>query len=86
MGKALNAGGQFYATIYENPHGKLIVDDVNQTERVVSHYDYDYFHYDLDTLRWACEGTGLELEFLGDWENPQNQKMIRFRKTDGASG
>jgi D-aspartate ligase len=86
MGQALKPGGQFYATVYENPRGKLFVEDIDQTERVVSHYDFDYYHYDLDTLRWACEGTGLEMEFLGDWDNPQNQKMILFRKSNGTNG
>jgi hypothetical protein len=86
MGKVLKPGGQFYATVYQNPRGKLFVDDIDQTERVVSHYDFDYYHYDLDTLRWACEGTGLEMDFLGDWDNPQNQKMILFRKPNGTNG
>lgn len=80
MGRVLRAGGRFYATIYENPNGKLHVADIQQSATAVSHYDRDYYHYDLDTLRAACAQTGLELEYEGEWGHPNNQKMIVFVK------
>jgi hypothetical protein len=76
----LNPGGKFYATIYENPHGKLYLDDIKQNETGTSHYDYDLYHYDLDALRFACEGTGLSLAYEGGFEHPNNQKMVVFTK------
>ena len=78
MGRVLDPGGRFYASIYENPHGKLYIDDIRQSDTGVSHYELDIFHYDLDTLRWACEGTGLRLEYEGDFGHPKNQKMLCF--------
>jgi ubiquinone/menaquinone biosynthesis C-methylase UbiE len=78
MGRVLKPGGRFYASIYENPHGKLYVDDIRQSDTGISHYDADIFHYDLDTLRFACEGTGLTLEYEGDFAHPKNQKMLVF--------
>ncbi len=80
MGKVLKPGGRFYATIFENPHGKLHVDDVRQSENAVTHYDRDFYHYDLDSLRFACEGTGLTLASEGDWGHPNNSKMIVFTR------
>jgi SAM-dependent methyltransferase len=80
MERVLAPGGQFYATFYENPDGKRNLDDVRQTPRVVTHFDKDYFHYDLATFEWICEGTSLTVEYLGDWNNPQNQKMLLFTK------
>jgi SAM-dependent methyltransferase len=88
VSRVLNPGGKFYATIYENPHGRLHVDDVRQSETAVTHYDSDRYHYDLETLRFACEGSGLSLEHEGDWGHPENQKMVVFTRgaTDARHG
>jgi SAM-dependent methyltransferase len=80
LSRVLRPGGKFYATIHENPHGKLHVDDIQQAETLVSHYDRDFYHYDLDALRFACEGTGFSLAYEGEWGHPQNQKMVVFTR------
>jgi SAM-dependent methyltransferase len=79
--RALVPGGRFYATIYLTEEGKKNLDPIQQTTQIVSHFDKNPFHYDLDTLRWICEGTSLALEQVGDWESPRNQQMILFTKT-----
>jgi SAM-dependent methyltransferase len=84
MAKVLSPGGRFYATIYENPQGKAYLGDIQQSERVTSHYDRDSYHYDLETLRAASAGTGLKMSYAGDWGHPDNQKMVVFsREADG---
>jgi SAM-dependent methyltransferase len=84
MAQVLRPGGKFYATIYENPQGKSYLGDIQQSERVVSHYDRDKYHYDVETLRLACVGTGLTFSYAGDWGHPDNQKMVVFtREADG---
>lgn len=84
MAKVLNPGGRFYATIYENPNGKQFLGEIQQSERVVSYPDRDKYHYDLDTLRCAAQGTGLTMSYSGDWGHPDNQKMVVFsRESDG---
>ncbi len=80
MGKVLRLGGKFYASIFENTHGKLYVDDIQQSETAVTHYDRDFYHYDLDTLRFACEETGLTLGYEGDYGHPNNEKMLVFTR------
>jgi SAM-dependent methyltransferase len=81
MERVLVPGGRFFATFYENEQGKRNLDDIQQTPRVVTHFDRDYYHYDFATFEWACEGTSLRAEYLGEWNNPQNQKMLVFVKT-----
>jgi SAM-dependent methyltransferase len=84
IAKVLNPGGRFYATIYENPNGKQFLGEIQQSERVVSFPDKDKYHYDLDTLRCATQGTGLTMSYNGDWGHPDNQKMVVFsREADG---
>ena len=80
MEKVLVDGGRFFATIYENERGKLNLDDVEQKPGLVTHFDRDFFHYDFGTFDWICEGTSLEVEYLGGWNNPRNQKMLVFTK------
>lgn len=83
LGKVLRPGGRFYATIFENPHGKLYVEDIRRSDEAVTHYDRDFYHYDLDTLRFACEGTGLTLASEGDWGHPNRSTMIVFTREGG---
>jgi hypothetical protein len=76
----LNLGGKFFATFYENPKGKRNLDPVEQKPGLLTHFDRDFFHYDFATFEWVAAGTSLEVEQLGDWENPRNQKMLVFTK------
>ena len=81
MERALVEGGRFYATFFENPDGKRNLDDLRQTESVVTHFDRDFYHYDFATFEWICEGTKLRAEYAGDWGHPRNQKMLRLTRT-----
>jgi cyclopropane fatty-acyl-phospholipid synthase-like methyltransferase len=82
--KVLVKGGRFYATIFVNPEGKHNLEPIAQSSRdlpdLKSYFDQDPYHYDLDTLKWICEGTGLTVEYIGDWNHPRNQKMVVFTK------
>lgn len=82
MEEALVPGGQFYATIYENAQGKRNLDPVEQKPGLWTHFDEDFFHYDFATFEWICEGTKLRPEYVGDWKNPRNQKMLVFTKSE----
>jgi len=77
----LEPGGSFLAGFFENPAGRRSVDPVLQAPSVVSHLDREWFHYDVETLRWACEGTPLEADYLGPWGDPKNRKLIRFTRS-----
>src|SRR5215469_6952105 len=48
-----------------------------------THYDADIFHYGLDAMQFACEGTGLSVEYEGDFGHPRNQKMLVFVRSAG---
>jgi SAM-dependent methyltransferase len=80
MEKVLVEGGKFFATIYENKDGKFNLDDVEQKPGLITHFDRDFFHYDFETFKWICDGTKLEVEHLGGWNNPRNQKMLVFTR------
>lgn len=79
LAPVMRSGGTFFATFFENEHGQRYTDSINRGHRV-THYDRDPFHYHPDTLRWVCEGTGLELEVIGEWGHPRGQRMLAFHK------
>ena len=56
------------------------VEDITQPTGLISHYDHDFFHYDLESMHFACEGTGLTLANEGEWGHPNNSKMLVFTR------
>jgi SAM-dependent methyltransferase len=78
--RALEPGGKFYATFYENEQGKRNLEPVRQSPQVVSYFDRDSYHYDVATFEWICAGTSLSVRYLGGWDNPRNQKVLLFTK------
>jgi ubiquinone/menaquinone biosynthesis C-methylase UbiE len=78
--RVLCSGGIFYSTFFENCEGKQNLEPLIQGDGIVSYYDKNPFHYTLDAFVWACEGTMLEVEYIGNWKHPRNQRMLAFRK------
>jgi SAM-dependent methyltransferase len=76
-------GGRFYATFFENPRGTKRLDVLEHPRPgeapELTHPDADKYHYGFDLFEWLCEGTGLRVEYLGDWGSPTEQKMLLFR-------
>lgn len=82
--RALKPGGRFYATFFENPDGKANLGPITHPSLdgipFRTYFDADPYHYDIATFQWACHGTGLRAQYLGDWDHPGNQKMMVFTK------
>lgn len=78
--RVLLPGGVFFATFFENWNGKQYVGPLIQGDGVVSYYDQDPYHYTPDAFEWACKGTDLTADYVGDWGHPRNQLMFAFRK------
>lgn len=85
MDRVLKPGGTFFATFFENPGGKHNLEPVEQGDGVRSHYDRDPFHYSVDAFERICDGTGLEVEYIGDWKHPRHQYMLAFHKGNKGS-
>lgn len=83
MEKVLVRGGRFYATIFENPRGKLNLDPIVRSKaegQDFTYFDKDCFHYDVETFRWICQGTSLSAKYIGEWNHPRDQMMLVFEK------
>ena len=81
MEKALNPGGRFYVTFFENPERETAPGAVDASARGgagVASFDKDPFHHDFGTFQWICQGTRLRVEYIGEWNHPRGQRMMCF--------
>lgn len=80
--RVLKKGGKFYATFFENDKGKFYLDPIiHHPGRVTSYFDSDPYHYSFDVFVRLCEEiSSLEVEYIGDWGHPRDQKMMVFKK------
>lgn len=76
--KVLNKGGKFYATFFETKD-KFGLNSSNQNP-IVTHMDKDPFHYHYSIFEYLVDGLSINVEYIGDWEHPRNQKMLCFYK------
>jgi SAM-dependent methyltransferase len=75
-------GGRLYATFFENPEGKFNLAPIEHPctdgPPILSYFDKDPYHYDVETFRWICEGTGLQVDYIGEWGHLRDPKMLVF--------
>lgn len=82
--RVLAPGGRFYATFFENPHGLRHLDPIHQgppgPHDRLTYPDRDPFHYPFETFQWVCRDLALQVEYMGAWGHPRNQKMLCVTK------
>jgi SAM-dependent methyltransferase len=81
----LKQDGRFYATFFENSKGKSNLEPILHPRvdgtPLPTYFDKDPYHYDFETFKWICRGTSLEVEYIGEWGHPRDQRMMLFTKT-----
>jgi SAM-dependent methyltransferase len=74
--------GRFYASFFENPRGTKRLDVLTHPQPDgtpgATYPDADRYHYGLDLFEWLCEGTGLRVDYIGEWGSVTAQKMLVF--------
>ncbi len=82
--KILQPDGIFFATFWENPKGKFnlepIIHDKSQPP-IVTYFDKNSFHYEYEIFQQICSGTNLTVKYIGDWDHPRGQAMLKFIRT-----
>jgi hypothetical protein len=71
---------RFYATFFIVPEASECRAHSHDRGGIISFPHRDPFHYTLPALSWATRGLPWDMEFIGDWDHPRNQKMVRFQK------
>ncbi len=78
VSRVLKPDGKFYATFFEAPSSVYLDRLVQNPGNTVTNYDSDPFHYSYEEFEMFARLSGLNVELIGDWDHPRNQKMLRF--------
>ena len=71
----------FLFTIFTPPDDISVTDPHRQpVGGVVTHRHRDPYHHSVVDLHHAASGTPWSIEFIGNWDHPRNQKIVKARK------
>ena len=78
---AINERGRLFATFFEVPTGSDRETAATHMPGGVETYsDRDPYHYSLADLREAAGGLPWQVELLGEWGHPRDQRMVVFTR------
>jgi cyclopropane fatty-acyl-phospholipid synthase-like methyltransferase len=75
--ESLLPDGVYYATFFQAPTSAHL-EQIKQKRGVITNYDSDPFHYSIEELTYMAKLAKLDLNVIGDWAHPRNQKMAAF--------
>ena len=76
----LKDGATYFATFFLAEEGSTFENPVIQHGKTITHSYKDPYHYSKTDVRRLAEDSGFNLEIIGDWNNPRNQKIVAFIK------
>lgn len=76
--EVLKPQGAFYATFFQAPTPLHLDTITHEPGGVVTNYDKDPYHQALAELEWLAKQAGLSTQYIGEWEHPRDQRMLRF--------
>jgi len=71
--------GVFFATFFEAPSAVHLNQITHPTGGVVTNFDKDPFHYAFSDFQWMARLAGMNVNLIGDWKHPRDQKMLAFQ-------
>jgi hypothetical protein len=72
--KVLRPAGAFYASYFEAPSTAYLAPLPHSRGGIVTSYDADPYHYAFDEVRWMAGTANLEVELIGEWGHPRDQR------------
>ncbi|MDG4582970.1 MAG: class I SAM-dependent methyltransferase [Candidatus Competibacter sp.] len=76
--ESLTQNGIYYSTFFQAPTSCHLKPIKQIPGGVFTNYDSDPFHYSIEELAIMAKLANLEVNIIGDWEHPRNQKMAAF--------
>lgn len=71
----------FYFTVFTPPDGAAVTDSHEQPiGGIVTHTHRDPYHYLVADIHHAALNTPWTIDFIGAWDHPRNQMMVKARK------
>ncbi len=79
--KVLAPSGKFFSTFFHAPTSLHLEEMTHTPGGVVTHFDSDPFHYSLDEMADLARRAGLQVDLIGEWGHPRDQRMLCFSIT-----
>lgn len=76
--KVLRRNGVFYATFFEAPTPAHLDPLIHNPGGKTTNYDADPYHYSFSEFQALSALAGLDIDLVGDWGHPRNQRMLAF--------
>ena len=76
--ESLSPNGLYYATFFEAPNSAHLETVFHEPGGITTNYDSDPFHYSISELSYMAKIAQLEINIIGDWNHPRNQRMAVF--------
>jgi SAM-dependent methyltransferase len=81
LGRHVTSPCTFFFTIFTPPDGLPVTESHRQPRGgKVTHAHRDPYHYNVGDLEFAATDTPWSLSFIGDWDHPRNQMMVKAQK------
>ncbi|MCC6198315.1 MAG: class I SAM-dependent methyltransferase [Burkholderiales bacterium] len=74
----LRPQARFYATFFEAPARAHVAPITHPRGGMVTFFDDDPYHYSREEIAWMAEAARMEVEYIGDWGHPRDQRMLAF--------
>lgn len=82
LAKHVTSTCTFYFTVFTPPGGLSVTESHRQPRGGKLTYPHrDPYHYCVADLHFAADATPWSIEFIGDWNHPRNQMMIKAQKS-----
>lgn len=79
VAKVMKPGGSFFVTFFEmDKHVEI------DTVRGNKYYERNTYYYKKSDMAWVADNSQWDFEYIGNWNHPRNQKMVRYTRTSGA--
>ena len=76
----MNKGGMFFATFFLCDSQQDWTNSIQQSSEITTYPIYDPYHYRISDIEYCINSLPWELDVVGDWNHPRNQKMVIFKR------
>jgi len=76
--KVLKKDGVFYVTFFKAKLNNFLDSIEHPLGKVITNFDSNPYHYPFEFIEGISEKAGLNAEYIGNWNHPRNQKMIKI--------
>jgi SAM-dependent methyltransferase len=76
--RVLKPNARLFATYFEVPVSACLEPVKHTPGDIVTSYDADPYHYSFEEFEWMASCAQLNVDRIGEWGHPRDQRMLAF--------